>query len=288
MRVLVFGKTGQVAQELIRLTASQGIVATFLGRDQADLTNPAHCAAIIERTDADVVVNAAAYTGVDAAQTDAATAQMVNATAPGAMAIAAARRGLPFLHISTDYVFSGASGTPWPETAVTAPQSVYGATKLAGEQAVTRAGGAHVILRTAWVFSSFGANFVKTMRRVGATRDRLTIVDDQHGGPTPAAAIASVLISIAKAFVAGKGRSGIYHFTGTPDVTWADFAQAIFERQANVPTIERIKTSQYPTPAKRPQNSILDCRKIKQDYDIAQPDWRVALALVLQELEAQP
>ncbi len=285
MRLLVFGTTGQVARELARLRPD----ATFLGRDRADLADPAACAAAVAAAGADAVINAAAYTAVDQAESDAATARTVNAEAPGAMARAAAARGLPFLHVSTDYVFDGSGTRPWREDDPVAPLGVYGATKLAGEQAVAAAGGPHVILRTAWVFSAHGRNFVKTMLRVGADRDSLAVVDDQRGGPTPAAAIASALLTVADTLHRGRGESGIFHFTGAPAVSWADFAEAIFARAAlpRRPAIRRIATAEYPTPARRPSNSVLDCTRIARVYAIAQPDWRPGLDAVLNELERQ-
>lgn len=287
MKLLVFGSTGQVAIELARAAVVRGWACDSLGRDRADLTDPAVCAAIISATDADIVINAAAYTAVDQAENDRAAAMTVNADAPGAMARAAATRGLPFLHVSTDYVFDGSGRRPWVESDATGPLGVYGASKLAGEQQVAAARGPHVILRTAWVFSAHGKNFVKTMLRVGATRDTLSVVDDQVGGPTPAAAIAEALTAIAAAFVAGQGRPGTYHFAGVPVCTWADFAEAIFagSRLPTRPKVARIPTSAYPTPARRPANSALDCSAIRAAYGIEQPDWRTGLADVLRELE---
>ena len=287
MKALVFGTNGQVAIELARNARSFGITLDRLGRDRADLTDPAACAALIAATDADIIINAAAYTAVDAAETDRATAERVNADAPGAMARAAAARGLPFLHISTDYVFDGNGRRPWSEDDPVAPLGAYGETKLDGERQVTAAGGPHAILRTAWVFSAHGKNFVKTMLRVGADRETLAVVDDQRGGPTPAADIARALFTIARAFHEGRGRSGIFHFAGAPSVTWADFAEAIFAGAAlpRRPQVTRILTSAYPTPAKRPANSALNCARIKAVYDIDQPDWRAGLSAVIGELE---
>lgn len=287
MKLLVFGSTGQVAIELARAATRRGWHCDALGRDRADLADPAACAAIARDTDADVVINAAAYTAVDQAETDTAIAMTVNGDAPGAIARAAAARKLPFLHISTDYVFDGAGRRPWSESDATGPLGVYGASKLAGEAQVTAAGGPHVILRTAWVFSAHGKNFVKTMLRLAATRDSLSVVDDQRGGPTPAADVAGALLDIAAAFAAGKGVSGIFHFTGAPDCSWADFAEAIFaaSRLGNRTTVARIPASAYPTPARRPENSVLDCRKILATYGIAQPDWKSGLRAVLNELE---
>ncbi len=286
MKALIFGTTGQLGIELARRAPRDVTVAT-LGRDRADLTDPAACAAAITATDADIIINAAAYTAVDQAESDRDTAFLVNAEAPGAMACAAATRGLPFLHVSTDYVFDGSGTRPWAENDPVAPLGVYGESKLAGERAVAAARGGHVILRTAWVFSAHGKNFVKTMLRVGAGRDMLSVVDDQRGGPTAASDIADVLWTITAAFQNGKGQSGIFHFAGTPSVSWADFAEAIFARASlpKKPQIKRIPTSDYPTPAKRPANSTLDCSRIRAVYGIEQPDWHKSLAKVIDELE---
>lgn len=286
MKALIFGTSGQLGIELAR-QAPEGVTVAALARDRADLSDPAACAAAIEATDADMIINAAAYTAVDQAESDRDTAFLVNAEAPGAMARAAAKRGLPFLHVSTDYVFDGSGTRPWAEDDPVAPLGVYGESKLAGERAVAAAGGGHVILRTAWVFSAHGKNFVKTMLRVGAGRDELSVVDDQRGGPTAASDIADALWTITAAFQNGKGQSGIFHFAGTPSVSWADFAEAIFARASSPkkPQIKRIPASDYPTPAKRPANSTLDCSRIRAVYGIEQPDWRKSLADVIGELE---
>lgn len=287
MRLLVFGTTGQLAIELARAAPLVSARLTALGRDRADLTDPAACAALVAGADADIVINAAAYTAVDQAETDEGTARLVNADAPGAMARAAARRGLPFLHVSTDYVFDGTGTRPWREDDPTAPLGVYGATKLGGERQIAAAGGPHVILRTAWVFSAHGKNFVKTMLRLGASRDALSVVDDQRGGPTAAHEIARALLAIACAFHEGRGTSGIFHFSGAPACTWADFAEATFAASSlpRKPAVTRIPTSAYPTPAKRPANSTLDCTRIRDTYGIGQPDWRTGLRTVVSELE---
>ena len=281
MRLLVFGKTGQVATELGRQAD-----VTALGRDAADLTDPVACVAAIEATDADVIINAAAYTAVDKAEAEEDTAMAVNGLAPAAMARAAAARGLPFLHVSTDYVFDGSGDRPWRPDDPTAPLGAYGRTKLAGEEGVRAAGGPHAILRTSWVFSAHGGNFVKTMLRLGAERDRLTIVADQVGGPTPASGIAAALLRMAGAFHAGQGHTGTYHYAGTPEVSWADFARAIFDRAGLAPVVEDIPTSAYPTPAARPANSRMDCSALHADYGIDRPDWRQGLDDVLAELGA--
>ena len=284
MKLLVFGQTGQVAQELAR-RAGDGLSVTCLSRQATDLTDAAALTSAIERADTDAVINAAAYTAVDKAEEEAALAHAINGTAPGAMAAACAARGLPFVHISTDYVFDGTGDRPWREDDPTGPQGVYGASKLAGEQAVTAAGGAWACLRTAWVFSAHGNNFVKTMLRVGATRDRLTVVEDQHGGPTWAGDIAGACIAVARGLANGK-TPGIYHYAGAPPTTWAGFAREIFARadMATPPEVAGIPTSAWPTPAKRPANSVLDCTRVQGEFGVAQPDWRAALDTVLKEL----
>jgi dTDP-4-dehydrorhamnose reductase len=289
MRLLVFGTTGQVARELARAARVRGAALTTLGRAEADLADPVACAAAVMAAEADAVINAAAYTAVDRAEDEPELAHAVNAAAPGAMAEAAAARGLPFLHVSTDYVFDGTPGRPWREVDPTGPLGAYGRSKLAGEQAVAAAGGPHVVLRTSWVFSAHGTNFVRTMLRVGAERDSLRIVDDQVGGPTPARAIAEALLAIAEAFAAERGHTGVFHFAGAPDVSWAGFARAIFVAHAErtgtrVPQVVPIPTADYPTPARRPLNSALDCTRIRAAYGIARPDWRADLAAVLEEL----
>lgn len=286
MRVLVFGTTGQVARALAAEAAVRGIGLVALSRAEADLADPDACAARVAAAAADAVINAAAWTAVDAAEAAEAEALRVNAEAPGAMARAAAARGLPFLHVSTDYVFDGSGTRPWREDDAPAPLGVYGRSKLAGERAVAAAGGPHAILRTAWVFSGHGQNFVKTMLRLGASRPRLRVVDDQRGGPTPACAIAAALLDIAGAFHAGRGASGVFHFCGSPAVSWAEFAREILGLAGLPAEVEPIPSTDWPTPAPRPLNSTLDCRKINEVYGISQPDWRPALARVVAGLTA--
>ena len=281
MKALVFGKTGQVARELQRRMPA-GVTAAFLGREQADLLDPAACAAAVAACDADVVINAAAWTAVDKAETEETAALVVNGEAPGAMAMAAAARGLPFLHISTDYVFDGAGDQPFGADHPTAPLGAYGRTKLAGEQAVQAAGGAYVILRTSWVVSAHGANFVKTMLRLGTERESLNVVADQIGGPTPAADIADALYVMAAGLLAGKP-GGVQHFAGGPDCSWADFAREIMARAGLACVVHDIPSSAYPTPAKRPLNSRMDCSGLAA-FGLARPDWRIGLDQILQEL----
>jgi dTDP-4-dehydrorhamnose reductase len=269
-----------VARELARRCPA-GITARFLGRAEADLMDPAACARAI--ADCDAVINAAAWTSVDKAETEEAAATVVNGAAPTAMAQRCAALGLPFLHISTDYVLDGAGNAPFATDHPTAPLGAYGRSKLAGELGVLAAGGQALILRTSWVVSAHGANFVKTMLRLGRERDSLTVVADQIGGPTPAAAIADALYTAAKAMTQGAP-GGIHHFAGAPDTSWAGFARLIMARAGLACQIHDIPSSAYPTPAKRPLNSRLDCSRIAAAFGIPRPDWSAALDEILQEL----
>ncbi|TMV66888.1 dTDP-4-dehydrorhamnose reductase [Thioclava sp. BHET1] len=278
--ILIFGRTGQVARELARRLPD----GLFLGREVADLTDPAACAKAIRDHRPQAVINAAAWTAVDRAESEEAEATIVNGASPGAMTEACADLGIPFVHISTDYVFDGTGSAPWTPEDATGPIGAYGRSKLAGEEAVRAAGGTFAILRTSWVFSAHGANFVKSMLRLGAERERLTIVADQIGGPTPAGAIAEACLRIAAALEADPALSGTYHFSGAPDVSWADFAREIFAQAGLSPQVEDIPTSAYPTPAQRPANSRMDCSATESAFGIPRPDWRAGLREVLAEL----
>ena len=278
--LLVFGRTGQVARELARLAPE----ARFLGRDEADLSDPDACARAIRDAGCQAVINAAAYTAVDRAETEPDLAGQINAAAPAAMASAAAGLRIPFVHISTDYVFDGSGDQPWVETDLTGPLGVYGASKLDGERGIAAAGGQWAVLRTSWVFSAHGANFVKTMLRLGAERDELRVVADQHGGPTPAADIASACLTMAQAMRAEPALGGVYHFSGAADTNWAGFAREIMAQAGLACRVTDIASSDYPTPARRPMNSRLDCSAIRRDFGISRPDWRAGLAQVLLEL----
>lgn len=284
MRLMVFGRTGQVARELARL-AAPGLDIVALGRAETDLADPAACAAAIAARPCDAVVNAAAWTAVDAAETQEALAARINAEAPGAMARECAARGIPFLQISTDYVFDGSGDAPWRPGDATAPINAYGRSKLAGELAVRAAGGRHLILRTSWVFSAHGQNFVKTMLRLGAERSVLKVVDDQWGGPTPAAAIAQALVTAARALADGAP-GGTYHFAGRPPATWARFARETFRLSHMSCAVQGIPSADYPAPARRPLNSRLDCAAWTADFGVPPPDWPAALADVITELRA--
>lgn len=280
MRLLVYGATGQVARDLARLVPE----ATYLGRDRVDFTDLGGVAAPVAAGDWDAVINAVAYTAVDRAESEPELALAVNATAPGAIAAACAARAIPFLQVSTDYVFDGTGSRPWRPDDPTGPLSVYGRTKLAGETAVRAAGGVHAILRTSWVFSAHGANFVKTMLRLGTERTELRVVADQWGGPTPAAAIAAALLRMAAVLREDPAAAGTWHFSGAPDTTWAGFARAIMAGAALPCRIAEIPSSDYPTPAARPANSRLDCTGFPETFGLPRPDWRDHLAQVLKEL----
>lgn len=279
--ILIFGQTGQVARELARLAPD----AVFLGRAQADLSGPDACAAAIRAHSPRAVINAAAYTAVDRAETEERLATTLNGHAPAAMARACAALGVPFVQISTDYVFDGVGDQPFAPDHPTAPLNAYGRSKALGEEGVRGAGGAHVILRTSWVFSSHGANFVKTMCRLGAERDSLNVVADQIGGPTPADSIAATCLHIAAALQDAPEKSGTYHFTGQPATSWAGFARAVMDHAGLDCAITDIPSAAYPTPARRPLNSRLDCSTLQAVFGITPPDWQAGLARVLDQLK---
>ena len=283
MSILVFGSTGQVATELAALPDTLS-----LGRAEADLSDTEACAEAIRTHAPRAVINAAAYTAVDKAETEEYLATIVNGHAPTAMATACAALGIPLIQISTDYVFNGGGTDPWTPQDSTGPLGAYGRSKLIGEEGVRGAGAVHAILRTSWVFSAHGANFVKTMLRLGAERDSLTIVADQIGGPTPARSIASACHTMATQLIADPDASGTYHFSGMPDCSWADFARTIFDEAGIDCTVTDILTSAYPTPAARPANSRMDCTSLTRAFGITRPDWRVALRDTLKELKETP
>lgn len=283
-KALVFGRDGQVARELQRRAGD--VLLEMRGRNEADFSDPASCVRWIEQTDADVIINAAAYTDVDKAETQEELATLINGTTPGAIACSAAALGLPFLHISTDYVFDGGGKLPFAPTNPTAPLNAYGRSKLAGELAIRAAGGTYAIFRTSWVVSSHGKNFVKTMLRLGADRGQLSIVADQIGGPTCAADIADACFAAARQLLETPSKSDIYHLSGGPDVSWADFAREIFRQSGITCEVTDIPSSAYPTPAIRPLNSRLDNRTTESKLGLARPDWRLGLADILQDLDA--
>lgn len=282
MKLLVFGRTGQVAREIDR-RCPPDIQATFLDRSQADLTQPDACAALIGSSAADAVVNAAAWTAVERAEDEEEQATVVNGDAPGAMARACAGRGIPLLHLSTDYVFDGTGTRPFRPDDAPAPLNAYGRSKLAGEIAIRASGARHLILRTSWVVSAFGTNFISTMLRLGQDRTALTVVADQVGGPTPAAAIADALLRAARAMAAGA-EGGTHHFAGAPDTSWAGFARAIMSEAGLSCAVEDIASASYRTRARRPLNSRLDCTGFEAAFGVGRPDWRAGLAEIVAEI----
>ncbi|MEB1530116.1 dTDP-4-dehydrorhamnose reductase [Xanthomonas sp. WHRI 7945] len=300
MKVLLFGGNGQVGHELLRALAGFEVVAATRSGNlpdggpcvRADLDRPGNLHALLDAERPAAVVNAAAYTAVDRAEHERDAAMRVNAEAPAAIANWCAAHGVPLVHYSTDYVFDGQGTHPYPEDAPTAPLGVYGATKLAGEEAIRASGAQHLIFRTAWVYAAHGNNFLRTMLRVGAERDELRVVADQVGTPTPAALIADVT-----AQVLGQrdvAQSGTWHLTAAGETTWHGFAEAIFEDALAVglltraPRVLPIATAEYPTPAKRPAYSRLDVSRLQRDFSLALPQWRDGLRQVIGELAAQP
>ena len=284
MKVLVTGSNGQVGYCLVQQLRQQNADFLALDRDQLDITQRQAIWQTVSDYRPDVIINAAAYTAVDKAESEAEQAFAINRDGAAYLAEAAQQIGAAMLHISTDYVFDGQATQPYTETDATAPQGVYGQSKLAGEQAVLAACSRSIILRTAWVFGEHGHNFVKTMLRLGRERDSLGIVSDQHGAPTYAGDIAAALLHIAHHITQGKPTEyGIYHFSGKPYVSWYQFAEAIFQQAqqqgilANTPQLLAIATPDYPTPAKRPANSCLQLDKIQQAFGISPSDWQQAL-----------
>lgn len=278
--ILVFGKTGQVAKELV---LNKGVIA--LGREQVDLEHPLKCAEAIIKLKPSAVINAAAYTSVDKAENDKDLSNKINGDAPGAMALACAKLGIPIVHISTDYVFDGTGATPWSPDNLPNPINAYGRSKLKGENAIVETGCIYAILRTSWVVSAHGNNFVKSMLRLSQTRENLAVVDDQIGGPTCARDIAKSCLSIAKQLIEAPSKSGVYHYSGTPNVSWCQFSNAIFKKLGSQTVANPILSEEYPTPAMRPLNSRLNCKSTQDIFGIVQPSWQDGVKDILLELE---
>lgn len=284
MRVLVFGKNGQVAQSLRNVAGESGKF-DFLGREDVDLLKPGAGADAISDLQPDTVINAAAYTNVDRAESEEESAHRLNAEAPAEIAVACGKSGAQFIHLSTDYVFDGVSDSRPNESATPNPLSAYGQTKLRGEKAVLAALPGAIIVRTSWIFSEYGTNFVKTMLRLASERAEISIVSDQIGGPTDALDIANAIKTIAAKKLRGAPGEGLYHFQGAPSASWAAFAEKIFELATKAVIVKPIPTSEYPTPARRPLQTVLDCARLERDFGIGQPDWRIGLRRVIATLQ---
>ncbi|GJL97070.1 MAG: NAD(P)-dependent oxidoreductase [Hyphobacterium sp.] len=279
MKILVIGSTGQVARALLRQAGAHDVIA--VGRPQIDLANPTGLADIVGQVAPDAIINAAAYTAVDQAEDEFDAARALNETGPAALARVAEARRLPFLHISTDYVFNGLGGAPYAETADTAPLNVYGQTKADGEKAVMNINPAALIVRTSWVYASEGNNFVRTMLRLGADRDQLNVVEDQIGRPTEAHSLADALLSLAEQ-MRGGASGGLLHVANSGEASWRDLAEAATSGAGMTTQINGIPTSAYPTRARRPGDTRLDLSKARNEYGIVLPDWQASLQTFLE------
>jgi dTDP-4-dehydrorhamnose reductase len=295
MRLLIAGAQGQLARAMIELAPSAEDVTAFaVGRPALDLTAPASVLGTLADFKPDVIVNAAAYTAVDKAEAEPEAALALNAEGPKRLAEATARMGAVLIHISTDHVFDGTKPSPYVEDDPTAPVSAYGRSKLAGEAAVRAAVPRHIILRTSWVYSPFGTNFARTMLRLARERDEVRVVDDQTGSPTYAPHLAEAILGIARAVTAGPQPSvwGTYHAAGAGAVTWCGFAQEIMRASAArggpSAAIVPIATAEYPTRAKRPANSRLDCSKLAQVFGMQLPPWQEGVAACIARLQRPP
>jgi dTDP-4-dehydrorhamnose reductase len=290
--IVVFGGNGQLGQELTRAAALRAIAMRSLPRAEADIADGAAVGAALSRWKPDLVVNAAGYTKVDLAETEIEEARRANETGPAVLADACATAGVPMVHVSTDYVFDGAKEGAYLESDPACPISTYGRSKAAGEDAVRRTLKSHVILRTAWVYSEFGQNFLKTVLRLAATRDELRIVDDQYGSPTSARELADVILHLAPLVVRDQGLSGTYHFTAHGFTTWHGFASRVVEVAAPFtgrdPRVMPIRTADYPTAAKRPANSRLDCGLFIQRFGYQPRHWTEAVDETTRALVAPP
>jgi dTDP-4-dehydrorhamnose reductase len=292
MRFLLFGGTGQVGEEIRTLALPADVDVVAPDRGTLDLQDAGAIARIVAAEPWSAVINAAAYTAVDRAESEEAVAFAVNAGAPSRLAIETGRRGIPLVHVSTDYVFDGRKGSPYVEQDETAPLNVYGRSKLAGEHAVRAANPRHVILRTSWVYSPYGTNFVKTILRLAAERDRLTVVADQRGCPTAARDIATACLDVALRCASAPARAsyGVYHFAGAGEASWFELAAAIADvraaRQAKSPQIVPIRTVDHPTSAVRPADTRLDCTAIVREFGVSLRPWREALAQTIDRLLA--
>ncbi len=295
MKILLFGKNGQVGWELQRSLAPLGelIALDSASREMCgDFSDPAELARTVRKVAPDVIVNAAAYTAVDKAESEAEQARTINALAPGVLAEEALRANSWLVHYSTDYVFDGGGDQPWRETDATAPLNVYGATKLEGEQLIQQSGCRHLILRTSWVYGARGGNFIRTMLKLARERDSLNVIDDQIGAPTGADLLADITAHAIRAALQQPEVSGLYHLVAGGEISWHGYARFVIDYAARsgldikvVPdAINAVPTSAFPTPARRPHNSRMDTAKLKNTFGLYLPDWRVGVARMLSEV----
>ena len=278
MRLLITGWQGQLARSLAEAAPRhREVTALAIGRPALDLCAKPSILRTLADNEPDLIINTAAYTAVDKAETERDAAFALNRDGAGMLAAAAAQRGIPIIHVSTDYVFDGTKPTPYVEDDATHPMNVYGASKLAGEEAVAANNPRHVILRTAWVHSPFGQNFVKTMLRLAAERPKIRVVNDQHGNPTYAPHLAEAILTIApllKGLAPGDPKFGLYHAAGTGETTWHGLASEVLTRAGLSTVVEAIPAKDYPTPAARPANSRLDCTKLFAAFGVRLPPWQ--------------
>jgi dTDP-4-dehydrorhamnose reductase len=290
VRVLVIGKGGQLARTLRNTTLQSGVEMLFAGRPECDLRTPGSAAQTIEQAKPDCIINTAAYTAVDLAESEPELAFAINSRGAGEIADAAEAVGARMVHISTDYVFNGYSTRPLTEGSPTGPLNVYGQSKLAGEEAVRQASPDALIVRTSWLYSPYGGNFVSTVLRLAAERDELRIVDDQIGCPTSASDLAGALVALAERWSQddGTGLGETYHFAGREHCSWADFARGIIDESVGLggklARVLPIATADYPTPAIRPAYTVLDCSKFDRDFGFPRLDWQTAVRSVVAEL----
>lgn len=291
LQILQFGTTGQLGVELLRQAPRHDAAITALSRAEADLADPAAVAAKVRALKPQVVIIAAAHTAVDQAESETELARTINAASPGAIAAAAAEVGAAVINVSTDYVFDGEGGAPYPEHAATNPLNAYGRTKLEGEQAVAAANPRSLSIRTSWVVSPHGKNFIKTMLRVAAAGNPLKVVDDQSGRPTSAADLAGFILDAAPRLATAKAGDplfGVVHFANSGEVTWRDFAIEIFAQALGdkAPEVGAQRTADYVTPARRPLRATMDLSRLEQVYGVTPRHWKDALADILRELQA--